>query len=308
MSPDQNPIWSTLDEFGRDVERCGARHAMQRLVGSLAAHRAGTTCERWKASCAGIESHPALAVLLEDPYSRDARLKPAGYAGDARTLDYVYLQDPGLPAPTSGGRALFDIATSVPIAAAVRNRSVWLARQIATRAEQGPLRVASIACGHARELDHVPAALLSRMTYWGLDQDAKSIRHCRRRFEPDGATFEAGSVRDVLTGRVRIPPSDLVYASGLFDYLEDRAAALLIRRMFAATRPGGSALVPNLRPDNEELGYMEAVMDWWMVYRSESDLRELAAAAGLSESDARVTTFSTSANRVAWLQVDRMIG
>lgn len=314
MSLANNPIWSTLDAFDADVQHLDVPEAMTRLVRSLADHRRNAPLESWKAYCGAIGEHPAIVRLLEDPYSRDARTKPAGYAGDARTLDYVYLQHPGAPMPTRRGRAVFDVATSVPIAAAVRERSRALARQIvdcarATRSTSDQrLRVASIACGHARELDHVPQVERARVAYWGLDQDARSVEHCRARFGPStlAATFDAGSVRDVVTGRTRIPTSDLVYASGLFDYLDERAGALLVKRLFAAVDIGGSVLVPNLTPRNEERGYMEAVMDWWMVYRTESDLRALASRAGCDGPSTRVTTCSTSDGRVAWLRIDRL--
>jgi hypothetical protein len=58
----------------------------------------------------------------------------------------------------------------------------------------------------------------------------------------------------VLAGRVRIPPSDLVYASRLFDYLDQRSGAVLVKRMFASVNVGGSLLIPNLTPHNEEVG------------------------------------------------------
>ena len=115
-----------------------------------------------------------------------------------------------------------------------------------------------------------------------------------------------GSVRDVLAGRIRIPQSDVVYASGLFDYLDQRSGALLLRRMFASVTAGGSVLIPNLTPHNEEVGYMEAVMDWWMCYRSEADMCELAALLPADPFQVRTATFLSSENRVAWLQIDRL--
>src|SRR6185369_11652952 len=117
--------------------------------------------------------------------------------------------------------------------------------------------------------------------------------------------FEVGSVRDVLAGRVRIPQSDVVYASGLFDYLDQRSGAALLKRMFAAVTAGGSVVIPNLTPHNEEVGYMEAVMDWWMCYRNEADMCELAALLPVDPSQVRTATFLSSENRVAWLQIDR---
>jgi CO/xanthine dehydrogenase Mo-binding subunit len=47
-------------------------------------------------------------------------------------------------------------------------------------------------------------------------------------------------------------------------------------------------------------------MDWWMCYRSETDMRELAALLHVDPSEIRTATFLSSENRVAWLQIDRL--
>jgi len=305
MSMD-NPLWSTLDGFQEDLPAGGARLAIAHLASSLALHRSTMTIDAWKASCAGLGDHPAVSQLLEDPYSRDARLKPAGYAGDARTLDYVYLRDPGSQPVSDIGRALFDVSTSVPIAAAVRDRCAALADAIVRRAQRPPIAIASIACGHARELDRVPDTVRRSIRYWGIDQDAKSISHCRLHVDVGHAAFEVGSVRDILAGRIRIPESDLVYASGLFDYLDQRAGAVLLKRMFASVKVGGSVVIPNLTPHNEEVGYMEAVMDWWMCYRTETDMSELAATLQGDPAQVQTTAVLKCENRIAWLQLDRL--
>jgi hypothetical protein len=297
-------MWPMLDAFQADLTTAGASVAIGHLAASLASHRASLPRDGWKASCATVDQHPALAVLLEDPYSRDARTKPAGYAGDARTLDYVYLQDPGAQRLTDIGRSLFEVSTSVPIAAAVRDRCGVLAAAIEDRASHSPISAASIACGHARELDRIDPCVCSRVRFWGMDQDAASVEYCRSRIARADAAFEVGAVRDLITGRTRIPASDVIYASGLFDYLDDRAGAVLVRRMFASLNSGGVLLVPNLTPHNDEAGYMEAVMNWWMCYRTEDDMLKLAAT--LDVQQAEISTFLTSENRIAWLRIERV--
>jgi extracellular factor (EF) 3-hydroxypalmitic acid methyl ester biosynthesis protein len=298
-----NHMWPALDTFQEDLASSGARAAIARLAGSLARQRAALSRDDWKTSCAAVGRHPAVVTLLEDPYSRDARTKPAGYAGDARTLDYVYLQNPGAQPVSEAGRSIFEVSTTVPIAAAVRERSAALAAAIAQRTSGGPISVASIACGHARELDRLGPALRSRIRFWGLDQDAASVASCRARNDPRTGTFAVGSVRELIAGRVRIPPSDVIYASGLFDYLDDRAGSVLVKRMFASLNEGGILLVPNLTPHNDEAGYMEAVMDWWMCYRTERDMWTLTRA--VDKARAKFSTFVTSDGRIAWLRIER---
>ena len=76
--------------------------------------------------------------------------------------------------------------------------------------------------------------------------------------------------------------------------------------MLASVTAGGSVVIANLTPHNDEVGYMEAVMDWWMCYRTEADMRELAALLHADPAQFRTTTYLGSDNRIAWLQIDRL--
>ena len=44
------------------------------------------------------------------------------------------------------------------------------------------------------------------------------------------------------------------------------------------TRPGGMLLIPNFLTGARDTGYMEAFMDWRLIYRNHDDMRALAAA------------------------------
>ena len=163
--------------------RGAAGDRASRLVSSRSIERPCTT-DVWKASCASLGDHPAVSQLLEDPYSRDARLKPAGYAGDARTLDYVYLRDPGSQ-PVSRP----SVARCSMSAPACRSPPPY-----GTDAERSPTRSCG-AHGRSRLPSHrlradTPANWIGfqaicarRICFWGIDQDAKSISHCRSRVE-----------------------------------------------------------------------------------------------------------------------------
>jgi hypothetical protein len=88
----------------------------------------------------------------------------------------------------------------------------------------------------------------------------------------------AGSVRQILSGKAQLGQYDLVYAAGLFDYLSGPTAAALTCRMFEMTRPGGLMLIPNFLTGIRDVGYMEAFMDWHLIYRNHSDMLALAGA------------------------------
>jgi len=41
---------------------------------------------------------------------------------------------------------------------------------------------------------------------------------------------------------------------------------------------GGRLLVPNFNPSLRDIGYLEACMDWWLLYRDDEDMNRLLAA------------------------------
>ena len=81
------------------------------------------------------------------------------------------------------------------------------------------------------------------------------------------------SIVELFQRRLTHPDQfDLIYATGLYDYLLDRVAQKLTRTLFRRLEPGGSLLIANFLPDIHSDGYMEAFMDWWLIFRSEAEL------------------------------------
>ena len=45
--------------------------------------------------------------------------------------------------------------------------------------------------------------------------------------------------------------------------------------MFQMLKPGGRLLVANFHPGLIDIGAMETTMNWWLIYRNESEMAEL---------------------------------
>jgi hypothetical protein len=227
-----------------------------------------------------VRQSRAFERFQEDPFTNYAFRRQRGYPGDARLLDHIYRPAECLSADVSdAGLAIFRFTGTGPAARAVRNRQSLLARKIDGLATSSPrrLRVGSLACGHLREADLIgslQSGLIEK--FWAIDQDDQSIDEVVRSFDGSPVVAVHGSVRDIMRGRFEeIVDLDFIYASGLLDYLDDRMVARLIRLMFERLRSGGTLWVANFMPCTPDRGYMEAVMDWRLVYRTPNQLASL---------------------------------
>lgn len=238
--------------------------------------------ESWQSVVEDCRRHPLARLLLADPFTHRAATKPRGYAGDAVMMDYIYSVEDGTGAPPEAcpfGRELFAYSTSTaaPRAVRVRRRLIaGLVDGLAARVSQP--RVLSLAAGHLREAGLSWAVRQGRVgEYVALDQDAESLAVIEADYGRFGVRAVQGSVRSLLAGRQPFAGFDLVYAAGLYDYLQMATGRRLTRLMFDMLRPGGRLLVPNFATGIPDVGYMEAFMDWSLIYRSSEEMFDLLA-------------------------------
>ena len=261
--------------------------------------------EEWSAYIADvIAPHPLRDLLHEEPFTRRAYQKPRGYAGDAPMLDLVYA-DARPPELSDLGNRLYDWALPKPGAESVRARREILAGIIDTVAAERPSpRILSVACGHLREAQRSTAVRDGKIAELvALDQDRESLALVAREQSEFKVTPVQANIRRLLGG-TSYGTFDLAYAAGLYDYLDESVAQMLTASMFRALRPGGLLVVANFAPDLPVIGYMEAVMDWMLRYRAESEVERFAARLPRNEI-AELTTFRDAPGNVVYLSVRR---
>jgi extracellular factor (EF) 3-hydroxypalmitic acid methyl ester biosynthesis protein len=69
---------------------------------------------------------------------------------------------------------------------------------------------------------------------------------------------------------------DLIYCSGLYDYLSDRVCQALNIYLYDLLHPGGLLVVGNFAPWTPGQNLMEHLMDWFLIYRNGKQLAALA--------------------------------
>jgi extracellular factor (EF) 3-hydroxypalmitic acid methyl ester biosynthesis protein len=274
----------------------GVSDAVWRLVYGLASIRSRASRAEWKSCVLFCRQHPLLPVLHEDPYAARAYRKPRGYPGDAGIIDYLYRVSPS-QAERSGltatGRLLLAATTTTPSGFAVRERKRLVALEIETVAEQtNRPTVVAVAAGHLREAACSEAVRLGRVgRFIAIDQDPKSLDTVQADYGNLDVECRQLSVRDLLQGAFVVDNADLIYALGLYDYLRDSAAGRLTQTLVRMLAPGGRLLIANLMPGIPEVGYMEAISDWYLTYRAPQELVELAAgSAGCTQYQSEVWT------------------
>jgi SAM-dependent methyltransferase len=137
-----------------------------------------------------------------------------------------------------------------------------------------------------------------------LDQDPRSLGLVAEQYRCHGVSTLPASVRDLLRQSVDCSDVDLAYAAGLYDYLPDDVGQKLTSALFRMLRSGGRLLIANFTPATDDAAYMEAVMDWRLIYRSEENVRALAAALPPQEVDA-IQQFFDSNGHITYMRVTK---
>ncbi len=284
------------------------KQAMDELFVTLRLRKLDCDEEEWVQQIRSFRQHPLCKLLHEDPFTFRAYSKPRGYAGDAELLDFIYGCEELWPIPDASavGRRVFNYTTLTPSARGVRARRGVVAALIDRLADETlHPKVLSIAAGHLREaslLGSLKRRTLGRLV--ALDTDHASLQEVQRSYGRFGVETVQASVRQLLGRKVHLGQFDLVYSTGLFDYLNEKIARQLAAKMFAMVRPGGRMVIANFLAEVRDVGYMEACMDWKLVFRTRPNMIDTTMDIPLSEI-ADIRLFSEDNQNIIFVQVTR---
>jgi len=210
--------------------------------------------------------------------------KPRGYAGDFLTIEMIY--DGQARGHGRIGRLIDRCFLNASAAKAVRNRRSLLAEEILRTMEASgdrSTKITSLACGPAREVfdvyDRLEDGSSLRATLLDIDFQALSfVDDIRRKRKLDRQiTLLNENLAYLAIGRRKLDlrDQDLVYSIGLIDYFPDRVVAKLINYIHGLLKPGGRTILGNFHPKNTDRAFMDYVVDWELIHRSEEDMNRL---------------------------------
>ncbi len=223
--------------------------------------------------------------------------KPRGYAGDYLAIDMIYRAE-----PRGAGRIgpLVDrLFLETPPAVAVRNRRSLVAEEILQTVRgkgPGPARVACLASGPAREVLDAYAALEEparlRATLLDIDLQALALvdEACARLKLSSHVVLANENLLALFLGRGKtsLPPQDLIYSIGITDYLNDKLFLKLLDFCHARLAPGGRVIVGNFHPRNPAREFMDHVLEWKLIHRSEEEMHRLFEASAFGRTCTRI--------------------
>lgn len=278
------PVWRAPLTEGLDLAHAQlvggeVSRGMRTLFSALRHARATLVPDDWRRFCIDIcRTHPVRPLVHQEPFTRRGFEKPRRYAGDAVVLDYVYEdREPSRLGTTRTGVEINRFLCAQSSITALRGRRDRLARWIdRVSGERADARILSVACGHLRESQRSLAVQQRAVgEFLALDQDVASLGVIDSELGHLGVKPVPGSVKAILHNQMRFEELDLIYASGLYDYLSQPIAIRLTGQLFSMLRPGGRLVLANYADPPEGAAfkaYMEAFMDWWLVYREDSDV------------------------------------
>lgn len=183
-------------------------------------------------------------------------------------LDFIY--DKQVPAGVSElGKAIFAVTTIGSCSlSVVHRRDIIVSRltQIVEQRDGGTIRALCVACGHLREADALQNLIADHtLEIVALDQDKDSLRSVESRYGTDGIECVHMSIHDLVTSKTEVGSFDVIWSSGLYDYLGTSTARILTTRLLRMLRPNGTLILSNFTHTNHNRSYMEAAMDWRLV-------------------------------------------
>ncbi len=297
-----------LDQTRAHISTGAFSAGMNSLALGLQELRNGLSPTSWEQFIqAQVLPHPVTRLIHQSPFTGRAFSKPRGYPGDAVILDFIYGQLPVTQEEYGIGADLYHHwEYETPSCRSVRARRDLLAARVDELAEQmkSP-RILSIACGHLREAQLARAVKEGRVgEYVGLDQDEDSLAVVHAEQQTHAVKAVKGSVRSLLTGKHDFSDFDLVYSAGLYDYLAEPVAIRLTQTLFQFLRAGGKLLIANFAPELRDIGYLEAFMDWRLIYRSEAEVESFASTIPPSEIS-EMKCFREKNGNIVFLEIAR---
>ena len=221
--------------------------------------------------------------FMRSRFGERAYYKPKGYAGDFNMMEMLYANQP--EGDGKIGRLIDGWLLETPAARAIRGRRILLKEKLAEFCQsmektEETINIMNLACGPNRELFD----FLSQCDFTGkisalcVDIDSEALQFTNQQVNtfPHMASVRLMSENLVkwALGRVQqgFGQQNIIYSSGLMDYLNDKLVLKFVNRCYDHLEPGGKLMLGNFAPKNPTRTVMDHILQWKLIHRDHADL------------------------------------
>jgi len=212
--------------------------------------------------------------------------KPYGYAGDFKVIDMMYTYH-----KTEDSEYLIwdEYFHQHAAPQAVRNRKTYFKNLLAKKSESAEdLELLNIASGPARDiLEFYNENKNSTVKTTCVEMDPNAVVYAKalNKAHLNKIEFETANIFKFRTEK----KFDVIWSAGLFDYFEDKAFVLVLKKMKNWIRESGEIIIGNFNQNhNPSRDYMEIFGDWYLHHRTKEQLVQLALQSGFDPEFVRV--------------------
>lgn len=233
--------------------------------------------------------------LLMAPIAHRVSNKPLGFAGDYESMNMIYRN--AYEGSTLYAKYLHKHMCQITPGFTNRNRVSYLLDKIQSftdtviREEGRKAKIMTVGCGPAIELQNFVKidenSNHSEVTL--VDFEKEALEHAKekimelkilhsRNLKIHPMLFSIlQMIKDFKRGKEIFEKQDLIYSSGLFEYLNASTCKTLIELLYQCLNPGGQIIIGNFDEANTYKYYMEYCGEWYLIYRNEEQMIDLAS-------------------------------
>jgi SAM-dependent methyltransferase len=226
-----------------------------------------------------------------------ARTWPQGYPGDYKTVEAIYRNT---PQSTGIGFYIDKYFLATELAVAIRGRKETLKHLLLEGLQKHKgARILDIACGSCRELVEISADIEATDAHVTcLDLDGDALTFSAARLSMAGASMDRFAFRKYNALKMinhernlkEFGTQDIIYSTGLFDYMESSVLARMFKALHQLLSPGGAMIISFKDCRRYSTFDYHWVAHWDAFFqRQESDFWKILEDAGI-ERDSVATT------------------
>jgi len=230
--------------------------------------------------------HPLVEEIVE--INRHIYRKPLGYAGDYMVMNYIYDYHRERYLGSSSYEMLINNYTcNIPISRSNIARKEFFKRKILeTIKTKDNASIVSVGCGPLRELIELlkEGTIIKPFLFKCVDFEKGAIEYVKKALEEIDQEkkkflsieyFHQNIINIIKNKEIKekIRSQDLIYCSGVTDYLRDKIAGRLVRELFQLLNSGGVLIVCNASLENSShRSYYEMLGEWYLHHRTKGEL------------------------------------